>query len=132
MEEAAAEGAIVNRIAELERELADARETITEMDVLLNDSKILLANATRRAERAEAALAEARKDAWLRHSISRAAGVLPEGCEIQIIIECGAATVEWFDSQGVRHEMDIDSDRRLECEFDAAIDAALAAEKGEK
>ena len=73
---------------------------------------------------------ELRKDAEVGAAIQRAAKDLPEGCDICINIESGAATVElYLPDTDASFDMDVDGDNRLAAEIHAAVDAAIAQEK---
>lgn len=63
------------------------------------------------------------QEAALRRAINKAAGELPDGVEISIVVERGAASVYLHD--GVfEKSLDVDADDRLTAEVLAAIEAA--------
>lgn len=81
------------------------------------------------AKRLERQLAEAQRDAAVGAVIEKAARDLPEYYELEITIECGAASVYLRNPDGETSCIDRDSDNRLAAEINAAIDAAIQEQK---
>lgn len=77
------------------------------------------------------ALEAAERDAAIGRAIQRAAGELPDDWEVELTVERGAASVYLRDPSGAVKAIDVSADDRLPAEIDAAIDAAIAARRGE-
>ncbi len=61
----------------------------------------------------------------------RACGELPVGWEVRVCLENGSGTVELCSPDGFSEYMDVDDDDRLTAEVNAAVDAAIAAQRKE-
>jgi hypothetical protein len=61
----------------------------------------------------------------------RACGELPDGWEVRVCLENGSGTVELCSPDGFSEYMDVDDDDRLTAEVNAAVDAAIAAQRKE-
>lgn len=69
-------------------------------------------------------LEAAERDAAIGRAIQRGAAELPDGWEVEITVERGAASVYLRDDDGETKAIDVDAGYRLPAEINAAIDAA--------
>lgn len=73
------------------------------------------------------ALREAERNGRLYESLERAAGVLPDGCVVELCVENGSGYVSLNDGRGNRISID-SADRTMSEQVDAAIGVAINPE----